>query len=136
MLHVEHRDEVFARLAMDLAQAGMCVVRAKSATEAIQLFARCAPALVLANLNLPDQSGWLLAGKLHFIDSGARVWLYQPQASRYARGMARFLQVDQLLEYGGDLLELSETVTALVAARQRQSHKKKALRTSDGQTAA
>jgi response regulator RpfG family c-di-GMP phosphodiesterase len=133
---VEYRDEVFARLAMDLAQAGMRVVRAKTAAEAIPLFARHAPALVLANLDMPDQSGWLLAAKLRFICPHTRVWLYHPWTSQYAEGMATFLKVDELLEYGGDLLGLSEAVIALVAMHQRRGHARKALHPNEGQTAA
>jgi CheY-like chemotaxis protein len=111
----EPRDEVFARLAMDIAAAGMKVVRAKTATEAIRHCATYQPTLIVSNLDLPDQSGWLLAGKLRFIDPDLRVWLYQPRTSPYEKGMARFLKVDELLDYGGDLLGLSETVIQLIA---------------------
>ena len=111
----EPKDEVFARLAMDMAEAGMRVVRAKTAVEAIRHCASYQPTLIVANLDLPDQSGWLLAGKLRFVDSEIHVWLYQPQASSYEKGMARFLKVEELLEYGGDLLGLSENVIRLIA---------------------
>jgi len=111
----EPRDEVFARLATDMAEAGMRVVRAKTAVQAIRHCASYQPTLIVANLELPDQSGWLLAGKLRFVDPAIRIWLYQPQASPYEKGMARFLKVEELLEYGGDLLGLSENVIRLIA---------------------
>ncbi len=111
----EPRDEVFARLATDMAEAGMRVVRAKTASEAIRHCASYQPTLIVANLDLPDQSGWLLAGKLRFVDPDVRVWLYQPQTTSYQKGMAKFLKVEELLDYGGDLLGLSETVIRLMA---------------------
>ena len=116
-LLVEYRDEVFARVAADMDEAGFRVVRATSATEALKLCGTCEPALVVANLVLPDQSGWLLAGKLRFIDGRIRVWLYQPQSSRCDEGMARYLQVDEVFDYGGDLLGLSETIVEIMACR-------------------
>jgi len=111
----EARDEVFARLATDLAESGLRVVRAKTAGEAIRHCATYQPTLIVSNLDLPDQSGWLLAGKLRFVDPDVRVWLYQPQSSSYEKGMARFLKVEELLDYGGDLLGLSETIIQLIA---------------------
>ena len=110
----EPRDEVFARLATDLAEAGMRVVRARTASEAIRHCASYEPTLIIANLDLPDQSGWLLAGKVRFVDPDIRVWLYQPRATSYEKGMAQFLKVDELLDYAGDLLGLSETVIRLM----------------------
>ncbi len=111
----EPRDEVFARLATDLAESGLRVVRAKTAVEAIRHCATYLPTLIVSNLDLPDQSGWLLAGKLRFVDPDVRVWLYQPQTSSYEKGMAKFLKVEELLDYGGDLLGLSETIIRLIA---------------------
>jgi hypothetical protein len=120
-LLVDHRDEVFARIAIDMAESGMRVVRAKSATEALKLCGKYEPALVVANLDLPDQSGWLLAGKLLFVDHNICVWLYQPQSSNYDHELANFLNVDALLDYRGDLLGLSETIVDLMANR-REPH--------------
>ena len=118
-LLVEHRDEVFARIATDMAESGLCVVRAKSATEALKLCGVYEPALVVANIDLPEQSGWLLAGKLRFVDQRIRVWLYQSETTSYDEGMADYLRVDQLVEYGGDLLGLSETIIEQMAGRRR-----------------
>ncbi len=114
MLLVEHRDEVFARVATDMALTGSKIIRARSATEALKLCGTYEPALVVANLDLPDQSGWLLAGKLQFIDGGVRVWLYHHQSRRNDERTAEYLQVDEFLDYGGDLLGLSETIVELL----------------------
>lgn len=118
-LLVEDRDEVFARIATDVAESGMRVVRAKSATEALKLCGRYEPALVVANVDLPEQNGWMLASKLRFVDQKIQVWLYQPKSTSYSKGMADYLRVDELLEYGGDLLGLSETILELMTNRRR-----------------
>ncbi len=115
-LLVEHRDEVYARIATDMAETGMHVIRAKSAVEALKLFGRCAPTHVVANLDLPDQSGWLLACKLRFCQPDIQVWLYQADSSSYSGTMAKYLQINEVLNYGGDLLGLSETIVEMIAA--------------------
>ena len=111
---VEHQDEVFARIATDMAEFGLRVVRAKSAREAMQFCGTHEPVLVVANVDLPDNSGWLLASKLRFIDRHNRIWLYQTQSSNYDLGMVNFLNVNELLDYQGDLLGLSETIVDLM----------------------
>ncbi len=114
-LLVEFRDEVFIRLATDLARTGMRVIRACSATEALDLASATTPFLVLANVEQPDQSGWLLTAKLRMADPCVRVWLYQPRSSTYQVLMAEFLDVEELLAYRGDLFRLSDTVVQLLA---------------------
>ncbi len=98
-----------------LAEAGMRVVRAKSAIAALKLYARYAPSLVLANVDLPDQSGWLLTAKLRFVDPDVPVWLYYPRSSPRQTRAAAYLAVDELLDYGGDLLGLSDVIVTLMA---------------------
>jgi hypothetical protein len=117
VLLVEHRDEVYARLAADFAETGLTVVRATTAFQAIGLFARHNYDLVVANLDLLDQSGWLLAGKLHFIQESVCIWLYKPQKTPTDVSMAKFLRVDELLEYGGDLLCLSDAILDCLAGK-------------------
>lgn len=114
-LCVEHRDEVFARVATDMAKFGVRVVRAKSASEALALCGKYDPVLVIANVDLPDHSGWLLACKLRFIDSNTPIWLYQTRSSHYDHGMVKFLKVDELLDHDGDLLGLSDTIIELMS---------------------
>ena len=115
VLLVEHRDEVFARIATDLAACGTRVIRAASAADALKLCGRYEPTWVIANVDLPDQSGWLLAGKLRFVDRRLRIWLYQPRSTSYDQGVAHYLRVDELLDYGGDLLGLSDTLIECMA---------------------
>lgn len=116
-LLVEHRDEVFARIATDMAEFGVRVVRAKSASEALRLCGKYVPVLVVANVDLPDQNTWSLAGKLRFVDRNTPIWFYQTGATEYRLGPVNFSRVDQYLDYRGDLLGLSETIIDLMSAR-------------------
>ena len=117
ILLVEHRDEVFVRLAADMAEKGRRVIRATTAYEAVKHYAKQPFTLVIANLDLPDQSGWLLAAKLHLVDPTAAIWLYEPAWSNRHAAMAKFLRVDALFAHGGDLLGLADTVAARLAER-------------------
>ncbi len=114
VLLVEHRDEVFARIATDIANGGVRVIRAKSATEALNLCVKKGPVLLVANVQLLDYSGWLMADKLRLVDRNIRVWLYQSRSSSYDRGLASFLDLEALLEYRGDLLSLSALIVSLI----------------------
>jgi CheY-like chemotaxis protein len=79
------------------------------------MYARFAPSLVLANVDLPDQSGWLLTAKLRFVDADVPVWLYLSRSSPHQTRAAECLAVDELLDYGGDLLGLSDVIVTLMA---------------------
>jgi len=114
ILLVEHRDEVFARLATDIAEFGIRVIRAKSATGAQKLYDTHKPTLLVGNVDLPGQSGWLMAAKLRLFDRRIRVWLYQRMPSHYGHEIAKFLRVEALLAYQGDLIRLSETIIDLM----------------------
>lgn len=135
-LLLEHRDEVFARIATDVAEAGMRVVRATAATEALTLCGGYKPTLVVANIGLPEQNGWLLAGKLRSADKRVCVWLYQPETTSYDEDMAEYLRVDQLLDYEGDLLGLSETIIELMASRHRPLEAERSVGTTEELAAA
>ncbi len=119
VLLVEHRDEVFARLATDMAEFGIRVLRAKSTNEAMKLYDKQKPTLIVGNVDLPGQSGWLMAAKLRLFDRGVCIWLYQRQPSNYGQEIATFLGVDVLVPYQGDLLSLSERVVDLMDHRSK-----------------
>lgn len=110
VLVVEHRDEVFARIAADLAAAGFCVVRAETASAAIRICVVYQPEFVIANRDMPDHSGWLMAAKLRFVDPTIRLWLYQPQLIREDQGLAQFLRIEEVLIYGSNLFRLAEMI--------------------------
>ncbi|MGO8688828.1 MAG: response regulator [Thermoguttaceae bacterium] len=107
ILLVEHRDEVFARIASDLAAGGILVQRVSRGAEASRIFARSAVDLVLVNAELPDESGWLLSKKLRMLDAEACIWIYTPRASAADVSMANFVMADELIEYHGDLWRLA-----------------------------
>jgi len=113
VLLVEHRDEVFARLAGDFAAMGIWVERACSVAEAFRHFACCSPDLMIANAHMPCEGGWLLVAKLRLIRPTARIWLYSPRpswSSEYDHGLARFLEIAELIHYRGDLFLLAEEI--------------------------
>lgn len=110
VLLVEHRDEVFARLATDMAEFGMRVIRAKSATEALELYDTYDPVLLVGNVDLPAQSDWVMTAKLRLFGHLIHIWLYQCHFTNYGRGIAKFLGADAPLAYHGDLLGLSESI--------------------------
>jgi len=114
---VEHRDDVFARLAADAEQLGAEVVRAESVGEAMLLVDLCDFALVVSSRDLPGQTGWVLADKLGQTAPRVEVWLYMPQISAYADELARLLNVSKLLVYEGDLSSLSDAVAQRLADR-------------------
>ncbi len=117
ILLVEYRDEVFARVATDLAEFGARVVRAKTATEALILVETRKPVLIVGNVDLPGQSGWLMTAKLRLFDHHTRVWLYRQQPSNYGEEIAAFLDIDALLADHGDLFGLSDTIVDRMAHR-------------------
>jgi hypothetical protein len=107
---VEYRDEVFARLCADLAEAGLQVERVCFGHNVRQHFARHRPELVIANMDTPDESGWLLASKLRLGAPATRIWLYAPRCPSPAdQHFARFLTVE-LVQYSGDMLSLAAKI--------------------------
>lgn len=110
VLLVEHRDEVFDRLAVDLVSIQFHVTRAFTASAASRRFAACPSDLMIAHVDLPDESGWLLAAKLRLVFPTARIWLYTAHPSALDRNRARYLGVARLMHYGGDLLRLGGKV--------------------------
>lgn len=115
-LLVEHRDEVYARLAADLSNQGLSTFRATSAAGALKTFDARRPRLLIASVGLRDQSAWLLTAKLRLTEQAVAVWLYQPTSSSTDFEMAAFLNVTALFSYSGDLLELSSQLQNRLAA--------------------
>lgn len=115
LLLVEPRDEVFARLAADLAEAGLRVVRAESAAGAIERLAIDAPCIVVVSRDAGEQSGWLVAAKLRLSQPAARIWVYLARKTAVEVSMARFLRVEELVAYHGDLFRLSDAILDCLA---------------------
>lgn len=117
VLMVEHRDEVFARIAGDLTAWGIRFERATSAEEARRLYFRQPMELVLIHSDLPDETGWLLACKLRLAWPAARIWVYTPRWTTKEPVLAEFVGVEEAIAYGGDLRRLAaEVLDRLVVA--------------------
>lgn len=117
---VEARDQVFARLSSELIKIGKRVVRATSTDEALQLLTTLLDTeqyevLVLASTQLPDSSGWLLAGKIQLMTCETEVWLYQDEFTHYHDGLGTYLGVSELIEYGGQVSKLAGVVVELLS---------------------
>ncbi len=116
-LVVESRDDVFDRLAAAVAPAGFRVVRARRGFEAMVQYLMVRPDLVVVDVELPGQSGWLLAAKLNLTSRKPRIWFYKTWKLPADVAMARFVQAEELLEYRGDLQVLSDIVLCCLAVR-------------------
>ena len=111
---VEYRDEVFARLAADLTEAGLQVERALCAACTSRMYARFRPDLLVVNADLPDGSGWLLTAKLRMTFPKPHILLYAPWPLPDAVAMAEFVGADRLIAYEGDLYRLSAAIVSHV----------------------
>jgi hypothetical protein len=115
ILLVEYRDEVFARLAADLAGLGLQVERAVCMASASRACVRWPADLLVVNVDLPDGSGWLLTAKVRLVSPTPRIWLYIPWPSPDAMAMAEFVGADGLIAYDGDLCRLSAAIVSRVS---------------------
>jgi len=115
VLIVEYRDAVFERLASAFRQIGMRVSRAMCGFEAMGQYIRTRPNLVVANVDMPGQSGWLLTAKLRIVESTPHVWLYTSRKTAKNMSMAKFVRAEELLEYGSNLSVLSDAVFSCLA---------------------
>jgi DNA-binding response OmpR family regulator len=110
ILLVEFRDELFARVAGDLKNNGYLAIRAVDTADVLKLYSRHEPMLVVCNRDLPDASGWLTAVKLKMLDPGARIWIYAARFSIFDRGWAKHTGIQHLIEYAGDIFDLSSII--------------------------
>ena len=112
----EHRDEIFARLAADLHEAGYRVRRAKRGGEVWPACLKSEIGLVITHVWIPDESGWLIAAKLRLMLSDVPIWLYTPCDPPSGASLAEYVGVDQRIHYGGDLWRLSADIIGLLPA--------------------
>lgn len=117
MLIVEFRDAVFNRLAAHFRLAGIQVARARCGFEVMVQIMMIRPQLVVANVDMRGQSGWLLAAKIRLVEPSPPVWLYKPKKTATDVAMANFVQAEELLEYGNDLERLSGAVLGCLAGK-------------------
>lgn len=107
---IEWRDEVFARLAADLRAQGLRVLRSKARAMAWWRSGRCVNDLLIVNLDQPQHGGWITVAQLRAIRPAGRIWAYVPRVLPGDRMIAERFDMDDLIEYQGDLLRLSEEI--------------------------
>lgn len=110
VLIVEYRDRVYDRLALDFRLIGMRAVRAMCGFEAMGQYMRTRPNLVVANVDMLGQSGWLLTAKLRLVESTSHIWLYTSRRTTKNMSMAKFVGAEELLEYGSNVGLLSDAI--------------------------
>ena len=118
ILIVEYRDEVFARLAADLMEVGLHVERAVCATDVLRECSNSHADLLVVNVDLPNNSGWLLTAKLRLVSPTPRIWLYAPWPSPYEKAMTKFVGADDLITYRGDIYQLSAEIVSRISVSQ------------------
>jgi len=114
-LVVEFRDEVYAGLKAQLEEYGFEVERAESGATVALAFNRFTPDLILINEDMPDESGWVITGKLRLTRHRQPVWLYTIRQPRLKAEWKAFSGVDEVIEYGGVLIRLVQHVRNCVA---------------------
>jgi hypothetical protein len=105
---IEWRNEVFARLSADLSARELRVVRGKGPVMAWWRFRLSPSDLLLVSLAQADGGGWSLIRQLRTLRPGVRIWAYGAQLRPLDLETAHQLRVDELIEYRGDLLGLSD----------------------------
>jgi DNA-binding response OmpR family regulator len=79
---VDSENEVVAKLASRLRTSGVRVIRVGTAAAAMREYMQRPADLLLVNVALPDQSGWLFVAKLRLTHSNASVFLCRAGAIR------------------------------------------------------
>ena len=106
VLIVDFRDEVYASLKACLEEAGHLVGRVDQASEVTPSIIRFAPNLLLINEAFPDESCWLITKKLRLGGQRVPLWVYAARRSPCWDAWKKFSDIDEVIEYGGDLLRL------------------------------
>lgn len=110
ILVVDNRDTFFTGLAQAVTPGGFQVVRATSADEATQRLRDTMPDLILANCELPDESGWLMVSKWCLTRNPKRVWLYQAWPAVFDHHWVELTKVEQILYHRDNVQALADQV--------------------------
>lgn len=98
LLLVESDDATAGKLVKDLHNGHLRVIRTRTAALAYQAVMERAFDLVIAAVNLPDESGWLLTCKLLSDDPQKRIWLYGAELEPRHHQMADFIGAERLVD--------------------------------------
>lgn len=115
-LVVEDRDDFFSGVANSLAAAHFGILRATSADAAHAHLEIHSPDLILANCELADESGWLMASKWRFGGTNRRVWLYQCSPAALDEDWRRFTKVEKLFYHEEDVACLAGQIARQLLA--------------------
>ena len=118
VLVVEFRDEVYASLQTLLHDAGISVSRADSSSIVAGLVSRLVPDLILINVEMPDESGWVISSKLRLQRQTQPVWLYLAQAPPFVSHWKKFSGAEEVIDYEGTLGRLVEEVGRRIGCHQ------------------
>lgn len=121
VLVVEHRDDFFGSLASDLKSEGFRVERAASAADTAHRLRDTIPDLILANCELPDESGWLMVSKWCLTKTPKRVWLYQAWPAAFDQDWVELTKVEQILYYGETVRTLADQIREQLALERGRS---------------
>ena len=112
VLLVEPDSVLSGRLSAVLSAAGLKVERVTDAGAAYERLRRSPAGLVVSNVRLPDESGWLLAAKLRLSSPRPRVWLHSVDRQPWEVPFAAFIGAERLIRDRDELRPLVVRVAA------------------------
>lgn len=110
ILVVEPASVLQMHIAKAVAAMGYTTALAQTATEATDRVRRHKPGLIIANVSLSDESGWLFVNKLRIHDCRTPVWLFGRTPNLRLYRWAEFSLVERLIFYQGDIGLLTDTL--------------------------
>lgn len=111
----EFRDEIYADLEVLFRNQRYDVGRAEYGLAMTAQVQNEVPNLIVLNDRFPDQSGWLVAAKLHMLKSTFQVWLYTNNLPADILIKQEMCQIDEVLAYGGGLSRLHNQILDLLS---------------------
>ena len=106
----------------DLLESSLALVfrqvhTAESAADANRFVRRWKMDLVISNLDLLDESAWLMVSKWHIGRVPRHIWLYGPRQSGLDAHWAEFTHVEELIYFGEDWRRLPTLLIERVRQR-------------------
>jgi DNA-binding response OmpR family regulator len=118
VLLVEDDELLLEVMSAALRRDGYTFVTAKTGDEAIDLAYRLQPTIVLLDIDLPEQSGYLVAAKLKVTRPSPKVVFLTALPRGQSDRVAAFLRVEGILHKPFAMRKLLSTVSALLAVAQ------------------
>jgi hypothetical protein len=115
ILVIEPSSVLQMHIAKPVAAMGYTTALAQTAAEATDRVRRHQPGLIIANVSLPDESGWLFVNKLRIHDRRTPVWLFGRTPNLRLYRWAEFSLVERLIFYEGDIGLLIDTLRSALS---------------------